>query len=100
LIWQQVKTDIPSAMMTATVESVTPQHESYLAHVTIKNEGDKTAYRLDCTADLVREGKLVETSMARVEYVPPHSTKKVGFYFKQNTRTGDVRIHFGGFEER
>jgi uncharacterized protein (TIGR02588 family) len=100
LVFEQFQEKRPFPVITVAMTSIEPQSTNFLARAEVRNEGDKTASRLECKAEILREGKVVEESIARVEFVPPHSTKKIGFVFRENPREGELRLQPGGFEER
>jgi uncharacterized protein (TIGR02588 family) len=100
LLFEQSRQDRPFPIVTAKITRVEKESTNFVAMAEVRNDGDKTASRLECTAEVVRDGKAVESRMARVEFLPPHSSKRVGFVFGDEARAGELRVRLGGFEER
>jgi uncharacterized protein (TIGR02588 family) len=100
LIYEQTRERINYPVISVKLLDIQKIEDGYLARVTVRNDGDKTGSRVECKADLVTGGNKTETSVARIEFVPPRSSKKAGFVFREDPRTGELRLRAGGFEER
>jgi uncharacterized protein (TIGR02588 family) len=100
LINEQVSSKQLPPDISLKLEGIEKQSDQYLARVSVHNSGDKTASRVECAAELKFGSNQVEQSTARLEFVPPHSRKKIGFIFQHNPSEGELRLSPLGFEER
>lgn len=100
LIHEHMTETQPTPVLTIHVDKIEKQGEHFLAAATARNDGDKTASRLECLARLTGRDNAVEEHMARIEFLPPHSTKRIGFVFSRDPREGDLKVAPGGYEER
>lgn len=79
----------------ARVRSVTPLAEGYLVEFTVDNDGERTAADLLIAAELANG----ETARARFDYLPPHSQRSGGVYFRSDPRAGGVRLRAEGYAD-
>jgi uncharacterized protein (TIGR02588 family) len=70
----------------------------YLVQFTAENRGRETAADVGVVGEL-RDGAGVETSRARVDYVPGRSERRGGLYFHRDPRRGALRIWADGYQE-
>jgi uncharacterized protein (TIGR02588 family) len=100
LIIEQIKMGEPVPRISIKLEKVEKQKEHYLVTATAHNDGDKTGSRVECRAELKRGEQTVEQRTARIEFLPPHSKKKIGFYFERDPNSAELTLRPGGYEER
>jgi uncharacterized protein (TIGR02588 family) len=100
LIFEQVNMGEPVPRISINLEKIEKQKDHYLVTAIARNDGDKTGSRVECTAQLKRDEQMLEQRTARIEFLPPHSEKKIGFYFAQDPNAAELRLQPGGYEER
>ena len=61
--------------------------------------GDEIAADVTVEGELMRAKESLEKSDVTIDYVPSHSEKKGGMFFKNNPRDFDFEIHAKGYNE-
>ena len=69
----------------------------YLVEIEVSNSGGTTAGQVAIEGELVAPGAQAETAEAVFDYVPAHSTRKGGLYFKDDPRTGQLTLTAKGY---
>jgi uncharacterized protein (TIGR02588 family) len=80
------------------VESVSPVEAGYLVRFRAVNRGGQTAAGLLVRGDLKGEAEVVETSEARLDYLPAGSERQGGLYFRENPDRFRLEIRARGYE--
>jgi uncharacterized protein (TIGR02588 family) len=80
------------------VESVSPVEAGYLVRFRAVNRGGQTAAGLLVRGDLKGEAEVVETSEARLDYLPGGSERQGGLYFRENPDRFRLEIRARGYE--
>lgn len=81
------------------IEEVIPNERGFLVKFTIENAGDENAADVTVEGELTRAKESLEKSEVTVDYVPSHSEKKGGMFFKNNPREFDFEIYARGYNE-
>ena len=81
------------------VRMIAPRNGGYLVKVRAENVGGQPAARVGITAELVSDGKVLETREAQFDYLPAHSTREGGLFFDRDPRAGELRLRALGYEE-
>jgi uncharacterized protein (TIGR02588 family) len=69
----------------------------YVVEIRAINQGDTTAAMVEVEGELMRDGETVETGSATFDYLPSHSERKGGLFFKQDPRLHTLQIRAKGF---
>jgi uncharacterized protein (TIGR02588 family) len=80
------------------VQSIATLRNGFLVKVEAENEGGEPAARVPVQGELVQAGKVSETAEVQFEYLPAHSKREAGLFFKQDPRQGEVRLQALGYE--
>lgn len=86
-------------MLNVKIEDVTRNERGFLVRFKIENTGDETAADVTVEGELMRAKESLEKSDVTIDYVPSHSEKKGGMFFKNNPRDFDFEIHAKGYNE-
>ena len=80
------------------VESIVELRNGYVAKVKAVNVGGATAADVIVEGELANASGVVEKSEMSFQYLPPHSTRTGGLFFKRNPREFEVRLTAKGYE--
>lgn len=69
----------------------------YLVIVSVENAGDTTAAQLEIEGELLRDGDVLETSSATLDYVPRFSDRTIGLYFSMDPGAHELRLRPLGY---
>ncbi len=72
------------------MQSISPNGDGYLVIFNVVNTGGETAAGVTVEGTLHNGNQEVERSTATIDYVPDHSTRGGGLFFKQNP----AQFHF------
>ena len=71
---------------------VDQQPGGYLVQVAVHNTGRKTAAALRVAGELRRDGALLERSETEFSYLPGHSTREGGLFFRHDPATLQLEV--------
>lgn len=71
----------------------------YRVEFVARNVGSATTAQLRIEGELRIDGTLEERSVAIMDYLPGHSERKGGLFFRRDPRTGQLRIYTTGYEK-
>ena len=80
------------------VSSVARLSKGFLVRFTAVNRGDETAAAVAVEGELSRAGRPVETSQASLDYLPAHSERAGGLFFREDPRRGKLELRPLGYE--
>lgn len=98
LLYQAFVAEVPPPDIRFAVEETVETSTGFLTRVSVHNEGGKTVSALTVTAELKRDGTVLESSDVTLDYVPAHSTRQVGFFFAENPNDYDLNVQAGGYQ--
>lgn len=76
-----------------------PSGEGYVVAVVVANEGATTAAEVEIEGALRRDGDVVETSSAVIDFLPRHSRRDIGLFFSSDPRQGRLEFRAKGYVE-
>lgn len=78
---------------------IEPVADGYVVRFVAVNGGDVTAAQVRLEATLQAPGAATETSEMTFDYLPPHSERRGGFFFRNDPRTGRIAIEADGYAD-
>lgn len=96
--WQALQDPPGTPQIEIRVTSIAPQGDSHLVEITAFNRGNSTVAGLVVEGTLTLPGRPSEKSSTTFDYVPAHSQRRGGLYFRGNPREGDLEIHAKGYQ--
>lgn len=81
------------------IESIEPRGDVYLVKFSALNQGGYTAAGLALEAELTRGAEKIETSHTTIDFLPSHSVRNGGFYFRKDPRQYDLQTRAVGYEQ-
>ena len=87
------------AQLSIAVGEIAPSTHGYRVNLVIENRGNATAAALVVEGTLRRNGKVVETSEATLDYVSAGSRRDVVLFFTNDPRQGDLVVRPLGYVE-
>jgi uncharacterized protein (TIGR02588 family) len=81
------------------IDSVAQSANGYLVKLTAINRGGSTAEGVIVEGELRNGSELVERSQTTLDYLPPHSKKRAGFFFTRDPRLYELQVRALGYEE-
>lgn len=94
-VWGE--TSPPEVLISA--ESVVQTQTGYLVKFRAYNQGGSTAEGVIIQGELRRGPESAESSQTTLEYLPSHSERKGGLFFKQDPRQFELQLKAFGYEE-
>ena len=85
--------------LSAETLSIAPAGTGFLVAFQIRNSGDTTAEDLQVEGALREGGRTVERSLARIQFVPSHSTREGGLLFSRDPRGYELVIRPMGYSK-
>ena len=85
--------------ITLTVNSVIETRNGYLVKIAAVNQGSSTAEGVVVQGELRRGAQSLERSHTTIQYLPPHSKRRVGLFFTEDPRRFELNIRALGYEE-
>jgi uncharacterized protein (TIGR02588 family) len=79
------------------VENVQRNGNDHVVAFAARNRGGKTAAEVLVRGELVRDGVVIETREAVLAYVPTHSVRRGGLFFRNDPATGELQIVAAGY---
>jgi uncharacterized protein (TIGR02588 family) len=90
--------DIPQLEWLVAAVGLVLVEAGYLVRFRAVNRGGQTAAGLLVRGDLKGEAEVVETSEARLDYLPGGSERQGGLYFRENPDRFRLEIRARGYE--
>jgi uncharacterized protein (TIGR02588 family) len=84
--------------ITLRVESIVELRNGYVAKVKAVNVGGGTAADVIVEGELANASGVVEKSEMSFQYLPPHSARTGGLFFRKDPRQFEVRLTAKGYE--
>jgi uncharacterized protein (TIGR02588 family) len=81
------------------IDSVAQSTNGYLVKLTAINRGGSTAEGVIVEGELRNGNELIERSQTTLDYLPPHSKKRAGFFFTRDPRLYELQVRALGYEE-
>jgi len=76
------------------VERILPVTDGYVVELIAENAGDQTAADVEIIAKLG-----ADEARARFDYLPPHSERRGGVFFRNDPRAGDLTLRADGYAD-
>lgn len=97
-VWESLQQKSPPGIA---VQAETPwQREgTYYLPVDVQNTGDLSVQNLRIQGRLMDGRQVVETTEAKVSWLPAHSTRRVVLAFERDVRTYDLQVRPEGYEQ-
>lgn len=73
--------------------------DGYVVDVVVGNQGATTAAQVEIEGTLRRDGEVVETSGAVIDYLPRNSQRDIGLFFSNDPRQGRLELRAKGYVE-
>ena len=80
------------------VQAITSVQNGFLVEFRVINQGGTTAAGLAIEGQLRDGTTIVETSNTTVEYVPSHSERQGGLFFRQDPQLFELQLRAKGYE--
>jgi len=81
------------------LDSIAETENGYLVRFRASNSGGSTAEGLTIEGQLSRDDQNIETGETTLDYLPSHSERKGGLFFKQDPRQFELKMRALGYEE-
>lgn len=98
MVYGAIKDSSPPDVAVLTV-SVIPVRDGYLVKIRAVNRGGSAVAGLNVEGELRDDAGAVETSEATVDYVPSHSEREAGLFFKKNPKEFKLQLRAKGYEK-
>lgn len=92
-------TDAPPAIVVRADSVIALPGTGFLVRFTAENRGDRTAASVPVAGALRLAADSTETAEATLDYVPGHSRRRGGLYFRSDPRRGALELRAGGFQD-
>lgn len=99
LLYEAIAGDKSPPDVKLNVQSIAQRESGFLVKVRAENIGGEPAAQVDVSAELVEQGKVVETNGTQFDHLPPRSEKEAGVFFKRDPRQGEIRLRAHGYQE-
>ena len=99
MLYQAAAGDSSPPDVTVRVGSILPIRNGFLGEFRAINEGGSTAEGLTVEGELRKGTESVETSNTTIEYVPSHSEREGGLFFRSDPRQYELRLRATGYEK-
>ena len=84
--------------ITVTVSAIEPIRSGFRVRLTARNAGGEAAARVRIVGRLTTGGE-DETAETELDYVPAHSERGAGLFFRSDPRAGEFELRATGYEE-
>lgn len=98
LVWQGVQGNRPP-MLETRVDSAVARGGAHYLHITVRNEGDRSAAAAQLRARLLRDTIVVAESEVVLDWVPGRSSTSATLLFEEDPRGLEVDARVVGFTE-
>jgi len=99
LIWSASQAEEHPPEIVISVTDIRQINDGFLVVVRVKNSGTKTAADLNLSGTLSEHGSETETVAARIDFLPPNSSKMAGFFFTKDPSQGTLKFRPLGYQE-
>lgn len=99
IAWEAFDTDATPPAMRIAVQSISPAAGGYVAEIALTNEGGQPAGQVTVEGVLAASDGAPEVSEVTFDYVPDHSTRKGGLFFRADPRGRELQLRAEGFVE-
>ena len=99
MLYEAVAGDRSPPDVTLHVNSILPTRNGYLVKFRAVNEGGSTAEGVTVEGELVNATGVIEISNTILEYVPSHSEREGGLYFRSDPEQYELRLRAKGYEK-
>jgi len=97
MTYEAVAGDHSQPLIRFAIRSITQSGEDYHVHLAAFNEGGKTAS--DVKVEAVLSGPNAETAEMTFDFLPPHSERRGGLFFKQKPTPEQLTFRATGYRE-
>jgi uncharacterized protein (TIGR02588 family) len=84
--------------ITSIVTDVIAAGDRHVVRFEIRNGGSQTLSNLHLSAHLLEDGREIESARMVIDYLPGHSSREGGFYFRRDPRSFTVEIRPEGYQ--
>ena len=98
LAWQGYANRASPPDISVRVDKVSQVRNGFVATVRAVNVGGTTASGVKVEAELVSASGVAETSETTFQYLPPHSARTGGVFFRKDPRQFEIRLTPKGYE--
>lgn len=98
LSWEIVTGDDRPPTFVAQSLGVTPVAGGFIVEIEVENRGDRPAAQVEVEGEL-SWGDAKETAGVTFDYVPGHSTRTGGLFFKSDPTKGELELTSKGFTD-
>lgn len=100
MVWDAVAGDQSPPRITVQVDSIAPSGDGYLLKFLARNDGGETAAEVVVDGELpASSGGAAETASATLDFLPAHSERRGGFFFKTKPDQNTVRLRASSYRE-
>ena len=99
MLYEAAAGDSSPPDVTVRLDSIRPTQDGFLIEFRAVNQGGTTAAGLTVEGELRKGTESVETSNTTLEYVPSHSERKGGLFFKSDPRQYELQLRAKGYEK-
>lgn len=99
LIYEIVTNEKKPPRLNVKIGEIIANEHGFLVKFKIENTGDENATDVTVEGEATRAKESVEKSDVTIDYVPAHSEKKGGMFFKNDPHDFDFEIHAKGYNE-
>lgn len=99
MLYEAAAGDSSPPDVTIRMDSIRPTQNGFLIEFRAINEGGTTAQGLTVEGELRNGTDSVETSNTTIEYVPSHSERAGGLFFKSDPRQYQLQLRAKGYEK-
>jgi uncharacterized protein (TIGR02588 family) len=99
MLYEAAAGDSSPPDVTVHLDSIRPTQSGFLIEFRAVNEGGTTAEGLTVEGELRNGTESVETSNTTIEYVPSHSERAGGLFFKSDPRQYQLQLRAKGYEK-
>ena len=98
MLYEAIAGDRSPPDVTMHVDLILPTRDGYLVKFRAINQGGSTAEGVTVEGELIDGTGVVETSNTALEYVPSHSEREGGLYFRLDPEQYELRLRAKGYE--
>ncbi|WP_038162108.1 hypothetical protein [Verrucomicrobium sp. BvORR106] len=99
MVWDAVAGDQSPPRITVQVDSIAPSGDGFLLKFLARNDGGETAAEVVVDGESPTPGGQTETASATLDFLPAHSERRGGFFFKTKPDQNTVRLRASSFRE-
>ena len=99
MLYEAAAGDSSPPDVTVQLDSIRPTQNGFLIEFRAINQGGTTAAGLTVEGELRKGTESVETSNTTIEYVPSHSERRGGLFFKSDPRQYELQLRAKGYEK-